>query len=655
MKQISTLLCALFTLFMSQTATSAGLLFNVSSTGTPANLSITLCLNGNGPLSCQNYKVSALNLNISTTIPNHVYPAVGIKVNTPGYVLTGCTPIANGHCLFSANSTTSTSIAVSSTSAFFVGGAVTGLTGTVILQNNGTNSTPISTDGNFTFSTPIGEGSTYNVTVLTQPANQTCTVSNGSGTMRNANVTNVTVTCSTNAYTVGGTISGLSGTVILQNNGTNSTSISSNGSFTFSTPIADGSAYSVTVSTQPASQTCTVSNGSGIIGGANVTNVTVTCSTNTYTVGGTVSGLSGTVTLQNNSANSTSISSNSSFTFSTPVAEGSSYNVTVQTQPTEQTCTVTNGSGTIGSSNVTNVGVSCATNNTTISVSSNGTIPVNGTSGSLTVTNTGTTYTAYNVSASLPSGWTGVTQNATDCTAILPNGGTCTLTFTSTAPYVAQESITVTGDNITSPPTTALAFSMSDYLVFSVPTASTAIVVENTDAATQDSPGINWSTDNTSIPGIYQTSTSPPCDGNTDGACTSNVIVGHYATPYNDYAAGLCYEITSDNTGTVALGTWFLPAICNFNSTFGSDTGSGCSGSTPSVYTTLYSLGFLQDMSTSYWTSTECAYVNTPETSQCNGSLGQYAWTANFGGGNNAFTAPKSFTLSARCIRVMSY
>lgn len=292
--------------------------------------------------------------------------------------------------------------------------------------------------------------------------------------------------------------------------------------------------------------------------------------------------------------------------------------------------------------------------NTNITVSSTGIIPVNGSFGSLTVTNNGTADYAYNVSAILPSDWTNVTQDAIDCATIAPNGGTCTLTFTSTKPYVAQGNITVTGDNTIPPATTALAFSMSGYLVFAVPTASTALVVANTDVAIQDSPGISWSINNTALVGIYQTSTSPPdaCNGNTDGACTSNVIVAHYGAPYTNYAAGLCYEITDNN---VALGTWFLPAICNFNSTFGLATGSGCAESTPSVYTTLYSLGFLQDMASSYWTSTECAYANTPETNQCNGQLGRYAWTANFGGGNNAFTAPKSFTLSARCVREMSY
>jgi len=62
-----------------------GSLFNVSETGSPDNVSIILCLNAKGSLSCQNYNVTALTLNISTTIPNHVYPSTGIKINTPGY------------------------------------------------------------------------------------------------------------------------------------------------------------------------------------------------------------------------------------------------------------------------------------------------------------------------------------------------------------------------------------------------------------------------------------------------------------------------------------------------------------------------------------------------------------------------------------------
>ncbi|MCL9684395.1 DUF1566 domain-containing protein [Legionella maioricensis] len=113
-KCILILLSTLGALLISQTTIArGGLFFNISATGTPANLSITLCLNGKGPLSCQNYAVSALNLNISTTIPNHVYPSVGIKINTPGYSLMGCTPSNNGYCLFSASNTAPARIIIS--------------------------------------------------------------------------------------------------------------------------------------------------------------------------------------------------------------------------------------------------------------------------------------------------------------------------------------------------------------------------------------------------------------------------------------------------------------------------------------------------------------------------------------------------------------
>src|SRR3989338_4741816 len=83
-------------------------------------------------------------------------------------------------------------------------------------------------------------------------------------------------------YTVGGDISGLDGTVVLQNNSGDNLTLTSNSSFTFATSLSNGAAYSVTVLTNPTSpdQTCTVSSGSGTISGANITNVSVTCSTN---------------------------------------------------------------------------------------------------------------------------------------------------------------------------------------------------------------------------------------------------------------------------------------------------------------------------------------------------------------------------------------
>lgn len=78
-------------------------------------------------------------------------------------------------------------------------------------------------------------------------------------------------------YTVGGSVSNLSGTVVLVNNGGDPLSISADGTFTFSIALPTGSPYSVTVQTQPATQICTVTNDSGTITNANITDVTVNC------------------------------------------------------------------------------------------------------------------------------------------------------------------------------------------------------------------------------------------------------------------------------------------------------------------------------------------------------------------------------------------
>ena len=73
--------------------------------------------------------------------------------------------------------------------------------------------------------------------------------------------------------------------MVLQNNGGNDLSVSANGPFTFSTPLASGAAYNVTVKTNPSGQTCTVSNGSGTVASANITNVAVSCTGNSATTG----------------------------------------------------------------------------------------------------------------------------------------------------------------------------------------------------------------------------------------------------------------------------------------------------------------------------------------------------------------------------------
>ena len=191
----------------------------------------------------------------------------------------------------------------------------------------------------------------------------------------------------TTLYTVGGNVTGLAdgNSVVLQNNGGDDLTVNANGGFTFSTGLPDASSYSVTVLTQPTTpnQTCTVGRqvplkgngpGSGVIAGSNVTDLLVTCSTNTYTIGVNVSGLSGSgLVLRNNGGDDLAISANGAATFATPLLDGSSYNVTVATQPSNpaQTCSVPQagkgsllGAGIVNGANVTGIPVTCVTDPT---------------------------------------------------------------------------------------------------------------------------------------------------------------------------------------------------------------------------------------------------------------------------------------------------
>ncbi len=109
--------------------------------------------------------------------------------------------------------------------------------------------------------------------------------------------------------------------VILNNNGGDSLTLSSNAAFTFATPVASGSSFLVAVATQPTGQTCVVNAGSGSASAAGVTSVGIVCTENTYTIGGTFSGLlpSRSVVLLNNAGDPLTLTANGSFTFVTRI------------------------------------------------------------------------------------------------------------------------------------------------------------------------------------------------------------------------------------------------------------------------------------------------------------------------------------------------
>lgn len=166
------------------------------------------------------------------------------------------------------------------------------------------------------------------------------------------------------SFKISGTVSGLgqSDSVELKNN-SESLIITQNGNFQFTNLLNPNENYSITISKQPSQKNCEVTNGTGVISGKDIQNVTVVCTaTGTISIGGTVANLVGAVVLQNNSSNNLTLSSNGSFTFTTLQSPGSSYSVTILTQPNTYTCFVLNGSGIVSSSNITNININCTAN-----------------------------------------------------------------------------------------------------------------------------------------------------------------------------------------------------------------------------------------------------------------------------------------------------
>ena len=243
-------------------------------------------------------------------------------------------------------------------------------------------------------------------------------------------------------YTIGGSVAGLvsGASVTLQDNGGNNTPVSVNSSFSFSTPLATGAHYAVTVSTQPTGEVCAVANGSGTVGTANIS-VAVTCTPNDYTIGGSVSGLlpGNSVSLVNNGTSDVTVSANGAYTFSSALASGSTYAVTAGNPP-GQTCSVTNGSGTVAGANITNVTVACSAQSYQISVTILGSANVaglvlqNNGGDNLSVTSSGT----YTFSAPVPSQKPYAVSILTQ-----PGGSTCFVNYPSGTVAAANVSVNV--------------------------------------------------------------------------------------------------------------------------------------------------------------------------------------------------------------------
>ncbi|WP_419420470.1 hypothetical protein ACNVED_04000 [Legionella sp. D16C41] len=453
-----------------------------------------------------------------------------------------------------------------------------------------------------------------------------------------------------------------------------------------------------------------------------------------YTLGGMVFGLSGTVVLQDKGGDNLAINSNGSFTFATPLAQGATYNVTVASQPVGQTCTVTNGSGIMAGAAVTNIVVSCVTNTVTLTTSLselalsvtglteygiNGT-PSSGLARLITITNTGSN-TAFNLAVSTPT-WPAGTSSATTCTNTLAAGSSCTITITPGATATSDgtnpcsngtvpipDVIQISADNAATVSTNVVILNygciyQGGYVfAFDDTKANTTSVggkVVNTSNRVPLFPnGVVWSsngntgsgsggtdpidvtydiipeiseilTSNTSYNNArltynntYSNSTTYPfpssssffsCDGAVDGKCNSANILALYnlyttnsntglvalgATSSNSYAVGLCLG-TFDN-----YSDWYLPAICEMGYDQ-SNVGSGCSMMPPrlqNIQTNLVDNSGLNLLSGAFWSSTESS-----------GNPKLEAWDQYFAPNNGSiqFNTNKYYQFSVRCVRL---
>jgi hypothetical protein len=135
-------------------------------------------------------------------------------------------------------------------------------------------------------------------------------------------------------------------------------------SFSFPNSISYGTEFHVTVKTQPAHMTCAPVDGTqdGAAGRTQTIVVQIRCEQNTYTIGGSVSGLTAdglTVINGSNGSAVTIVKDATTFTYTERIPVGVAYGLSVLNQPTGLVCSIANGSGVMGDADRANIAITC--------------------------------------------------------------------------------------------------------------------------------------------------------------------------------------------------------------------------------------------------------------------------------------------------------
>ena len=144
----------------------------------------------------------------TSSTPNTCAVSGSNGATVTGVAVGTCTIAANqaGNANYTAAPQQTQSFTIGAAAQLSVGGTLNGYVGSgLVLRLNGATDLPVNS-GTVQFSFPtIADGSSYQVTVATNPVQptQVCSVSNGQGTLAGANVSQVVVTCQTTAQPPG--------------------------------------------------------------------------------------------------------------------------------------------------------------------------------------------------------------------------------------------------------------------------------------------------------------------------------------------------------------------------------------------------------------------------------------------------------------------
>jgi len=184
------------------------------------------------------------------------------------------------------------------TGTLYLAGTFEGVTvDGLILQNNGGSDLVIpgvaGGKGNFTFKDLVPNDSIYNVTVKKTngvenrpPNTESCTLIDNSGNTGLYGATRIQVRCIIRTHALAGNIAGLGADTVVLINGLNQVAVQGTGASTLPftmASVSEGNPYGISVLTQPAGKTCTVTNGIGTMGTTDVGNVAVACTANAGT------------------------------------------------------------------------------------------------------------------------------------------------------------------------------------------------------------------------------------------------------------------------------------------------------------------------------------------------------------------------------------